>query len=817
MNTTTRFLVLAAMAGPAAAQSNSAPRPMPPVPFQSSAKVQAAVQVATPAPERLVPDGARRHVPAYKPFEAEGRRSPAPALDRLHWTTTQQGEHWVLGPTYKAGFGPDGAVYVPFLGSAAPRNFPLALSLAAATVDGQAIELEPISGAVRDGDRVVIDRGVIDEVYEIGLESIEQTFVVAERPAAAGDLRLYVRLESELERSATSTGSRFANDLGGVDYSDAFVREADGDRVPLATRATEGGVEIVVAAEYLATASFPLVVDPVISTFAVDTITADHVESDVAHDESTGRWLVVYERAFSATDGDIEVQLRNDSGTGVAVQYIDATTQNFRTPHAANQSLANQFLCVMQVTGYPGVPGSTIIGVTVNAINGAQGSQFVISTTDQPGDKILPDVGGDPYTGGAAYYCVVWRRNFSATDYDIHARLVQTDGALVGTGTILIDNSAGSKDSWPSISKSNGTQGSSAAWTIAWHREISATNVDIHAARINYAGTILNPSAPVITTSGEEAYPRVTSPLDDGRVLLAYSVDFGDHDIWYALLTGTTGVANGSLSGLESGTTLFQDQIEYSVDSDGQRFVVAYAEQFGTSTTDYDIYASTFAPSGASLVCLEAHQTLDFSSAQSLRTDVCAKHSGGQLNTRRCYVSWDTLVGTGNHDLYGALYDAQLNGFEVYCDGLNTGAASCPCGNDGDAGAGCGNSANLAGATLSASGTPDVSSDTVSLAVARVPAGVTCTLFQGTTQTSLVFGDGVRCAGGTLIRIRTKPASAGGTATWPTGAENDISVTGLLPATGGLRHYQVTYRNSAFFCVPATFNISNGVSVQWTP
>jgi hypothetical protein len=33
----------------------------------------------------------------------------------------------------------------------------------------------------------------------------------------------------------------------------------------------------------------------------------------------------------------------------------------------------------------------------------------------------------------------------------------------------------------------------------------------------------------------------------------------------------------------------------------------------------------------------------------------------------------------------------------------------------------------------------------------------------------------------------------------------------------GVRHYQVHYRNSAAFCTPQTFNMTNAVSVSWGP
>lgn len=818
MNPSANLFLAAALAAPAFAQAAPGQRIPRPIPPQSFEKIPAVDPAPTPAPFRPERDPALGSSPAArKPFDAERARTPAPPIDRLHYSSAADGTQWVLGASYKASFGPDGATYVPFLGSDAPRNFPLELSLASATVDGTAIPLAPAVAAVRDGDRVVIDRGPIDEVYELGLDSIEQTFVVAERPAA-GDLRFTVRLESEMTRGESADGFTFTNEHGAVHYSRAFVRESDGTRVPVQSRLVEGGVEIVVGREYLAGATFPLVVDPVVTTFAVDTIGADHVESDVSYDLTTDRYLIAYERNFSATDGDIEIQERDAAGNALAVLYVDATGQNWRQPQTANLNLANQFLVVCQVTGYPGLPGSNIIGVTVDAQTMAQSFPLVISTSDQSGDKILADVGGDSYDG-TAYYCVVWQRNFTATDWDVHARLVTSAATLFGSSTIMIDNSGASKDSWPSVSKSNGTLGGSAAWTIAWHREVSATNIDIRAAVLAWDGTLLNPSAVIANSTVTEYYPRASSPLNDGRVLLAYAMDYGDNDLAYSLLSGTTVVSSGSLTGLDANATLFEDQIEYSVDSDGERFVVAYAESWLGSTFDYDIWVSSFGILGTSLAVTEAHRSVDFSSQQGLRSDVVSERSGGAIGSKRCYISWDSTSSSTAHDIYGALYDIPLGGgYEGTCygDGSN---GNCPCSNNGSFGRGCSNSQNANGASLSAAGNSQTGAgDNLVFTASGVPANVTCTLFQGTLNLApSFFGDGLRCVGGSQIRIRTKSTDAGGNASWPSGAEADVSVTGLIPPGGAQRYYQVSYRNSAPFCTSATFNISNGMRVLWLP
>ncbi len=154
-----------------------------------------------------------------------------------------------------------------------------------------------------------------------------------------------------------------------------------------------------------------------------------------------------------------------------------------------------------------------------------------------------------------------------------------------------------------------------------------------------------------------------------------------------------------------------------------------------------------------------------------------------------------------------------------YCAGDGTGTA-CPCGNDSPVGAyaGCLHSLG-SGAVLRGTGFASIASDSLSLTCSSLPATTSGLFFQGTGQTNgglgAVFGDGLRCAGGTVVRLASKTAVAG-VMHYPQGADVPISVRGSVPA-GASRYYQLWYRNSTPFCTSATFNLSGGVAVSWTP
>jgi hypothetical protein len=151
------------------------------------------------------------------------------------------------------------------------------------------------------------------------------------------------------------------------------------------------------------------------------------------------------------------------------------------------------------------------------------------------------------------------------------------------------------------------------------------------------------------------------------------------------------------------------------------------------------------------------------------------------------------------------------------CFGDGT-ATACPCGNAGASGNGCGNSLNASGANLAASGNAGIASDSFVLSGTGMPSS-SALYFQGTTRLNggagVVFGDGLRCVGGTVIRLGTK-VNAAGSSQYPAPGDASVSVRGLC-AAGDVRLYQVWYRNAAAFCTPSTFNLTNAVEITWVP
>jgi len=783
-----------------------------------TAWTQTADVKTAPEPSRtpdVVPDRGPRpagspDADAPAPSKSIDPRAPISSLrgidhTRTHFDEPGDGSLWARGANYKTSFDAAGATYYPLFGRRQQQHHPHALSPDSVTIGGQPVVFERTAGAVRAGDRVELDRGTFVEAYDFTPGSIEQTFVFAALPGA-GDLVVHIPLASALESSECAEGFEFRGEHGKVSYGRATAIDAAGRSVAAATTLEDGGITIRVDAGWLSFAALPLVIDPVVSTFDIDTTSYDNYLADVAYDATYDRWLVVYEEVATAGDMDVYHVVLNGTGGFLWGGYLNSNNASWADVRCANLNVADQFLVVSSVTG----SGATNIrGRTVNAAFHAPGGEFDISGTGDSGAKIEPSVGGDPYPTGASYYCVAYTRIYSGSDDDVLVRLVGPDGSVSATN--YLSNSGGTHDQRPCVSRSNG----GSTWVISWERWDGGVMSDIWGGRIRYDGFTLN--GPFQITSGSyDFFSCVSSPLNGSqRTMVVWQHDYGtDHDIQGVVLDGATVVHSFNLTILEN-LYVFQDQRYPYVDSDGQHFLVGYAEQYGTSLTDYDVFVTDLYLSGNSIGIRQLHHTLAFTFSREGVVRLASKQGAGAGNNQRFMAVWEKEVTSTNWDILGGLFDNYPGGAQAtVCPGDGS-IGNCPCGNNGSAGRGCRSSVNTAGALLAATGSLSTWTDTTVLTASGMPNTAVCLFFQGNNVNSAAaFGDGLVCVGGGVVRLGTKTAS-GGSTSYPGGGDLPISVRGGLTFDGGRRAYQVWYRNSASFCTSSTFNLTNGVRIDW--
>jgi Tol biopolymer transport system component len=163
-----------------------------------------------------------------------------------------------------------------------------------------------------------------------------------------------------------------------------------------------------------------------------------------------------------------------------------------------------------------------------------------------------------------------------------------------------------------------------------------------------------------------------------------------------------------------------------------------------------------------------------------------------------------------------AVHDRTISFASTFC----AGGVTCPCGNNGSHGAGCENSFGTGGARLAASGNASVTTDAFVLHADEMPPTTAVLFFQGTSKVNngagSVFGDGLLCAGGTVMRLGAKSAVNGSAVYGGPVGDIPISVRGAVTYGGLKRYYQAWYRNvDPGYCTASPFNLTNGVEMHW--
>ena len=135
----------------------------------------------------------------------------------------------------------------------------------------------------------------------------------------------------------------------------------------------------------------------------------------------------------------------------------------------------------------------------------------------------------------------------------------------------------------------------------------------------------------------------------------------------------------------------------------------------------------------------------------------------------------------------------------------------CPCANVGGNGEGCANSSG-AGARLAAAGSTSVSANDLVLVATHMKPNTLSIAFQGDAVLAvpLPFGDGLRCAGGTLKSLGVGHNSPAGSATFGPGL---AGAAGWTP--GAVFGFQVQYRDPTGPC-GTNFNVTSAVVITFT-
>ncbi|QDV09262.1 hypothetical protein Poly30_48190 [Planctomycetes bacterium Poly30] len=573
-----------------------------------------------------------------------------------------EGRLWARGATYKASAGSDGFTYFPYLGSRAARNYPVQFRLRSARLDGQPLSLTEDARVKRDGDRIVLDRGAVRGIYDLSLDSVEQSFAV-DAAGSHGALVLTLDVDTDLAAEAAGGGFEWIGPEGGVAYGAATVLDASGRTAPAPMTLRDGQLEVTVAAEFLASAVGEIVIDPVIRTFLVGAGSATELEPDVAYDATTERFMYVYEVFFSSTDTDIFYRTFDVDGVQDDTGWLFLSNTTTEDPEVANLNAANKCYCVCT-----GRLGSTRIlqGRMRDMVTGVLDPIFPVDQSFTGAwDAFGADIGGNGTSNPAGTFLIGWTREFAAGFSRPVFRTVSSTGFL---GPIFeVETSNSSLMDQVAISKSVGDGGAVDRWNVAYRQESLTTgDVELRGVQISGNGSILSqPNTLHSFPSGIDCVDidvsdAIVKPGIDPTYVVVYDeVSSADTDIWILACRNNVRRNRVHLQALEHGQ-IERTQIEPRVTTTRDEFVVSYLEREATGL-GFSVYLTSLDLVEDEQFAISENRTL-VGSTGALWSGGCAmvsRFAGGLVSSRFLGLAWAEFgpaSGAMGWDINGAIY-----------------------------------------------------------------------------------------------------------------------------------------------------------------
>lgn len=299
-------------------------------------------------------------------------------------------EIWASRADYKVSFH-DGIAFHPVLGASYPRNLPLMWRTDSVRLGARELAAD-LPTTTRSTDwRHEIHRGSVVEAYDVRADGLEQTFILTSPPAGSGDLVILGAVETYLHAAPFAAPAHreieFCDDDGVpvVSYGAATVIDAAGRSLPVETDWDGTAIALRVPGTWLAAATYPVVVDPLLaSALVLDGVDASR--NPAVARSADAHLLVMDSRAVSASDFDTIGVMTRDAFTS-PILVFSSVSSTLSTPQtrAAYVHAARQWCVAMEVR-------RSFLGRTLSSIGWH---------LRRPGDQVFRAVGNTMLLGGA--------------------------------------------------------------------------------------------------------------------------------------------------------------------------------------------------------------------------------------------------------------------------------------------------------------------------------------------------------------------------------------------------------------------------------
>ena len=429
------------------------------------------------------------------------------------------------GADYRVRFSRAGLVFDPALGNAVTDV--QHLHLRAVAVRRGEVDWLDVSAGCAPRQRALSVRYPhaphVEERFDLREDGVALSWHFDERPAGHGDLVVRYALGATLPapRPTPDGGMELVlPNVGGVHIGGVTGIDANGVEVRGRLSYGDGWLEMSLPSDFVDEARLPLVLDPIIGTSRLVTpLISVSSQPEVAYDETTDRFLIVYQVPISSSNADLRAQLVNASGQPFGQSLLLQSNGIASQPHVANLPVRDRFGVVWtQQSGFV----SSVEFVALNASNGTVTHSSTIASG--LGVDLFPsvDIGSDTeapigslrgfvivYESDVSDAIEVQRISFSAQDT---LQLFPSQAWANGGSPLFTSYTE------PSIARAGGAD---RRLLLVARRSSLLAGASIVAGVVYSDGTLFSPTTTVVSSS-TSVLSRPVAGGRDGRWLVAW-------------------------------------------------------------------------------------------------------------------------------------------------------------------------------------------------------------------------------------------------------------------------------------------------------
>ena len=308
-------------------------------------------------------------------------------------------------------------------------------------------------------------------------------------------------------------------------------------------------------------------------------------------------------------------------------------------PKIAHNTTADNFLVVWEDHHWGWGADWDIYARLVAADGVPLGTHFGIAW-ENSNQRTAPDVA---YNTNANEYLVVWEYAFSATDHDIYARRVGSDGALLG-GEIGIAITTATEGLPAVVYNPTANE-----YLVRWRRVEGSDEFahgNIYAQRVNAAGALVGAAISVATSALDETAPAAAYDASANRYMVVWQgTQSGARE--YGIY-GQRLAADGALAGAQIAISTWDgDQLypQIAYDSVEHRFLVVWEDHHWGVANGWYVYGQLVGSNG---VLVGSHLSIAGGDGKNHLTPDVAYAS----TVRSYVVVWEYVYSAADHDVY---------------------------------------------------------------------------------------------------------------------------------------------------------------------